>query len=168
MRALQTVSTTVLTPLCALALLSAPACRKETTSGTSAQLASASVSRAPSAQPARPLDSEVEKKLYAGKCPSWVRGARTRIEDEGEGLWVTVTSESEPGVQEIRSRAHYVAEGKYKAGDGLGRCPVPRGSVTEVVDIERGARLTLRAPPQLTPERLRSHARARLADIPGH
>jgi hypothetical protein len=160
-------TTTMFTTVVVLALGSVAACRKASPGGESAALASASASSVASApHPLRPLDREVENKLYAGKCPSWVRGARTRIEDEGDGLRVTITAESEPAVLEIRSRARYLAEGKYKGGDGLGRCPVPRSSVSQVTDIERGAQLTVRATPDMTPERLRSQARARLAAIP--
>jgi hypothetical protein len=163
------------TMVLALVLGSVPACRKAPPAGASAPLASASasasaaVASSPSApEPPRRFEPEVEKKLYAGKCPSWVHGARTRIEDDGDGLRVIITAETEAAVAEIRSRARYLAGGKYKGGDGLGRCPVPRDSVTEVVDVEGGARLNVHATPDLPPDRLRRLARARIAAIPGN
>jgi hypothetical protein len=112
------------------------------------------------------LTPTVEDKLYAGKCPSWVRGARTKLEDTKDGIRLSITAEADADAAEIRSRARYLAEGKSQGGDATGRCPAPREAKIEIKEIAHGAELTVRPAPGTTLQGLRHRARAMLAQIP--
>ena len=189
MSPLKSLTALRLLALLALALGSGQACRKPPSDGAapvasaesavSATPTAASASAAPTAaapptpgtdpsagEPQDAPPSRVGRNLWVGKCPNWVHGARTRIEDTSDGMRVFITADAEPAVAEIRSRARYLAEGKSKGGDGTGRCPVPRDGVKEVVDIQHGARLTVRAAPGTPLRSLRRRARTLLAEIP--
>lgn len=128
--------------------------------------ASAAASPAPGSHSAQPLTSDIEDKLYAGKCPSWVRGARTKLDDTADGVRVVVTADADADVAEIRSRARYLAEGKSQGGDATGRCPVPRDARIEVRDVEHGAELQVRPSAKGSLKDLRSRARAMAALLP--
>jgi hypothetical protein len=128
--------------------------------------ASTSSAPAPGSHSAQPVSPDVETRLYAGKCPSWVRGARTKVDDISDGVRVVVTAETEPAVAEIRSRARYMVEGKSQGGDATGRCPVQRGARIETTDIEHGAEFKVRPGPNGSLKDLRSRARAMAALLP--
>jgi hypothetical protein len=123
-------------------------------------------SPAPGSHSAQPLRADIEEKLYAGKCPSWVRGARTKVDDTRDGVRVVVTAESEPAVAEIRSRARYLAQGKSAGGDATGRCPVPRDARIEATDIEHGAEFKVRPAPNGSLKDLRTRVHAMTALLP--
>lgn len=104
--------------------------------------------------------------MYAGKCPSWVRGARTQVEDSKDGVRVLVTADTEPAIAEIRARARYLAEGKSAGGDATGRCPAPRDARIAIKDVEHGAELDVRPHPNGSLKDLRSRAHAMAALLP--
>lgn len=105
-------------------------------------------------------------RLFEGKCPSYVRGSRTVIDDTKDGMRVTITAEAGPAVAEIRDRSRYLAEGKSQGSDGTGRCPVPRNAKIEVLEIEGGVELRVLPASGVTPKDLRKRARDMLAKIP--
>jgi hypothetical protein len=178
MSSLKSSTATRLLAVLALTLGAGQACRKGApdraaplASAAAAASAVPTAADAPKPDPSAAVPQEapasrVGRNLWVSKCPNWVHGARTRIEDTSDGMRVFITADAEPAVVEIRSRARYLAEGKSMGGDGTGRCPVPRDAVKEVVDIEHGARLTVRAAPGTPPRRLRQQARTLLAEIP--
>jgi hypothetical protein len=104
--------------------------------------------------------------LYEGKCPNWVRGARSELREVAGGIVVTVTAKSEADVTEIRARAKYLAEGKSEPPDGTGLCPVHRDAAIEAVDIDGGSRITARPSSKLSLEQLRKAATVRLQRLP--
>jgi len=163
-----------------LFLLGAPACDRKPESGTRAATtasspapavsaprppaSAASPAAAPSESPSAtrsPLDH-----LFQGKCPSYVRGAQTRIEDTKGGMHVTISADDSAHVAEIRSRSHYLAAGKSGGGDGTGRCPVPRDGKLTIVETERGVEIDVLPPKGTTIKDMRQRARDMLDRIP--
>jgi hypothetical protein len=153
---------------------SAIACQRERTGAEArdGQAASESPSAASTdankaaQEPSKPFSPEMVEKLYAGKCPNWVKGASSQIADAEGGMQVTITGASDAVATEIRSRARYLADGLSKGGDATGRCPVPRSAQIEVKEIAGGVQLSVKPGVGGSVEQLRSQARARLQQIP--
>jgi hypothetical protein len=104
--------------------------------------------------------------LYEGKCPNWVRGARSELREEAGGIVVTVTADAEADIAEIRARAKYLAEGRSEPPDGTGLCPVHRDATIAAVDIDGGSRITVRPSAKLSLEQLRRAAAQRFKRLP--
>ena len=104
--------------------------------------------------------------LHEGKCPNWVRGARSELREVKGGVVVTVTAKSEADIAEIRARAKYLAEGRSRQPDGTGLCPVHRDAAIEAADIDGGSRLTVRPSKRISLEQLRKAAKERLERLP--
>jgi hypothetical protein len=100
--------------------------------------------------------------LYAGKCPSWVRGSRSKLREAKDGIVVTVTAQAATDIAEIRERAKYLVEGRSKPPDGTGLCPVHRDATIEARDIDGGSRITARASKTVDLPLLRKSANAHM------
>jgi hypothetical protein len=173
-------SRVALSGLVGFVLLAGGACKHESPSGAGTKAAaSASTSPVTEAPPpssatstaaasasAEPFVHYSGDLLFQGKCPNYVRGARTQIVDTKDGIRVTITVADEAKVAEIRSRSRYLAEGKSQGGDGTGHCPVPRDAKIGVVEIEHGVELNVLPPPSMNLKDLRKRARQRAANIP--
>jgi hypothetical protein len=141
----------------------AAAAASTSTAPTAASLPS-TVASPPASAP--PFVRFVGDKLFEGKCPNYVRGARTQIADTKEGMRVTISATSEAAIAEIRSRSHYLADGKSTGTDGTGRCPVQRDTQIEVTETEQGVELHVRPPAGTSAKKMRELARKALAKIP--
>lgn len=149
----------------ALALF--PACGRKSSPVLAESAPSAAGSApAPSGSARVPAASDAPAKISRraqGKCPNWVPGAKTEIEDVEGGVALTVTAGDEAGARQIRERARYLAEKRSKGGDATGQCPVIRDVPIETADVPGGARIVLRPTDALPLAKLRSEARDRLA-----
>jgi hypothetical protein len=104
-----------------------------------------------------PADEAPNMANKMANCPSAVEGATTAVED-GEGVViVTVTSDDEAKMAEIRKRATTLAglnsadstevkhSGQRTGGGGLGRCPVVLDNVEVTAeDVDKGTKITLK------------------------
>jgi hypothetical protein len=148
--------------LAALGLFLAPACKKDEKKKDEAQQpaepakdpAAEQPKDEPKPEPAADAPNMVNK---MANCPSAVDGATTTVED-GEGVVVvSITSDDEAKVADIRKRATTIAglndadsteikhSGQRTGGGGLGRCPVVLDNVEVTAEeIEKGVKVTLK------------------------
>ncbi len=174
--ALVRTSTLILTALLSLVA----ACKDEPSAAPTA--ASATPSTTPSvvanASAAPSVSADVAPLGKMAHCPSAITGAKTAIKDVPSGVELDVTGADAPTVAEIRARAKVLADvaknpalqakhnGSGGGGGTFGRCPVVMKLTTvDIVDMDEGTKITVKAKSDDQVDWLRRETRERQADI---